>query len=265
MECKEEACSRTAESGHRGWCGGHYARWRTGRPVAGPLRSDPPQECSHEGCLRPSRAGNTICKPHQIAEWRAARKLCTEPGCENQGSHGQGLCGKHYAQIVRAAADRPRCSVNGCAHPAVSQTYCTMHYQRWAKAGEPGEVARRKAANYQPTDLCKVPECGRQARAAGYCTNHHRRFRRFGITHTEFEGLLRRQRGQCAICHTGKPGASGEWCIDHDHVTGQIRGLLCSRCNSGIGMLQDDPKIISAAAQYVSRHRQMELFSRKAG
>jgi hypothetical protein len=141
-----------------------------------------------------------------------------------------------------------------------------MHYQRWAKSGEPGEVTRRKAPAYQPTDLCKVPDCQRQARAAGYCTNHHRRFSRFGITHIEFEGLLRSQRGRCGICRAGKPGgSSGEWCIDHDHVTGQIRGLLCSACNSGIGMLRDDPEIIAAASRYVTKHRQMVLFQGKAG
>jgi hypothetical protein len=61
------------------------------------------------------------------------------------------------------------------------------------------------------------------------------------------------------------PNSSGEWCIDHDHVTGQVRGLLCGSCNSGIGLLRDDPGVIKAAARYVAKHRQTEISQRKAG
>jgi hypothetical protein len=140
-----------------------------------------------------------------------------------------------------------------------------MHYQRWAKYGDPCEATPRKAT-YKPTDLCGFPGCGKRAQSKGYCNTHRRRLARFGLTPGELERLLQAQRGRCAICRARKPGhGSGEWCIDHDHVTGQVRGLLCTRCNSGIGMLQDDPKILAAAAQYVTRHRQMELFPRKAG
>jgi len=68
------------------------------------------------------------------------------------------------------------------------------------------------------------------------------------------------------VCRTDKPGGRKErWHIDHDHVTGQVRGLLCGKCNSAIGLLQDDPEIIRAAAKYVMKHRQMELMPRKAG
>jgi Recombination endonuclease VII len=88
---------------------------------------------------------------------------------------------------------------------------------------------------------------------------------RYGMEEAEYDRLLARQRSRCAVCKARTPGGRGEWRIDHDHVTGQIRGLLCNNCNSGIGMLQDDPKILRAAVQYVEQHRQMELFQRKAG
>jgi UDP-N-acetyl-D-mannosaminuronic acid transferase (WecB/TagA/CpsF family) len=48
-------------------------------------------------------------------------------------------------------------------------------------------------------------------------------------------------------------------------VTGQVRGLLCGKCNSAIGLLGDDPEVIKAAARYVAKHRQMVLFQGKAG
>lgn len=269
MECKEEACSRDAESGHRGWCGGHYARWRTGRPVAGPIldRTRAGRICSEEGCSEPgtrSTRRRAFCESHYAADWRARQPQCSEPDCEKPVS-SRGLCGMHYARSIRLGDDRPRCSLEGCEKPLISQAYCNMHYQRWMQTGDPGEAAPRKAI-YTPADRCLVTGCPRQAQSKGYCNTHRRRLARFGLTPGELDRLLQRQHGRCGICPARKPGtSSGEWCIDHDHVTGQVRGLLCGRCNSGIGMLQDDPKIIAAAAQYVTRHRQMELFQRKAG
>jgi hypothetical protein len=47
--------------------------------------------------------------------------------------------------------------------------------------------------------------------------------------------------------------------VDHDHVSGHVRGLLCSHCNRAIGLLSDDPKVIEAAASYVRKNRQMKL------
>lgn len=84
---------------------------------------------------------------------------------------------------------------------------------------------------------------------------------KYSLTETEYGALLRKQQDRCAICGSTDPKDAryGKWAIDHDHVTGQVRGLLCSRCNTGIGQLRDDPEIITAAAKYIRRHRQMVL------
>jgi len=78
----------------------------------------------------------------------------------------------------------------------------------------------------------------------------------YGITQADYDGLLALQYGRCAICGTTKPGTRGTWRVDHDHQTGQVRGLLCDRCNLGIGYMQDDPDILIAAARYVMKGRQ---------
>jgi hypothetical protein len=84
--------------------------------------------------------------------------------------------------------------------------------------------------------------------------------KKFGVTIAELDAMLQRQHGTCAICKGSDPKhPQGTWAVDHDHVTQQVRGLLCSRCNTGIGQLQDDPDIIAAAASYVRLHRQMVL------
>ncbi len=58
------------------------------------------------------------------------------------------------------------------------------------------------------------------------------------------------QGGLCAICRT----APAEH-VDHDHVTGRVRQLLCFNCNGGLGQFKDDPAVLRAAASYVERHR----------
>lgn len=88
--------------------------------------------------------------------------------------------------------------------------------------------------------------------------------RRYGLTGETYAALVEAQGGRCAICGTAEPGGQGRWHVDHDHKCcgtrksscGHcIRGLLCSRCNIGIGNLKDDPVIIQAALDYVGAYR----------
>lgn len=69
-----------------------------------------------------------------------------------------------------------------------------------------------------------------------------------GITVERYEELLQQQDGACAICKgtTGKNLA-----VDHCHTTGRIRGLLCTRCNPGLGYFCDDISLLSAAIEYL--------------
>jgi hypothetical protein len=63
--------------------------------------------------------------------------------------------------------------------------------------------------------------------------------------------LLQSQGGRCAICHTDQPGGHGRFHIDHDHVSGRIRGLLCNNCNRGLGSLKHDPDFLRKAITYL--------------
>jgi hypothetical protein len=70
------------------------------------------------------------------------------------------------------------------------------------------------------------------------------------------------QNGLCAICHhheTRKDPRSGRTTplhVDHCHITNNVRGLLCNRCNCGLGYFRDDPTLLRAAAAYLERHRE---------
>lgn len=82
-----------------------------------------------------------------------------------------------------------------------------------------------------------------------------RRQRKYGISEEEISAIVAGQGGVCAICF-GPPAAYGKFAVDHDHSTGEVRGLLCSTCNSGIGLLQDDPVVLESAARYLRAWRQ---------
>lgn len=74
--------------------------------------------------------------------------------------------------------------------------------------------------------------------------------RTFGITQADYEELLAQQGGGCGICGR-KPGKISLH-VDHDHETGEIRGLLCVGCNNALGQFHDDPMLLERASDYVS-------------
>ena len=76
------------------------------------------------------------------------------------------------------------------------------------------------------------------------------RFKATGFTQEDFDLKLKEQGGVCAICGTDNPGKL-DFCADHDHANGTKRGVLCRKCNSGLGHFNDDPEIISKAINYL--------------
>lgn len=64
---------------------------------------------------------------------------------------------------------------------------------------------------------------------------------------------LAAQNGLCAIC--GGPPGKRSLNVDHDHVSGNVRDLLCATCNVGIGVMRDNPDLLRKAADYIERHR----------
>jgi hypothetical protein len=76
---------------------------------------------------------------------------------------------------------------------------------------------------------------------------------KYGITLIEYEAMVEKQNGVCAICK--KPPTAGRGrrlMVDHDHQTGRIRGLLCHGCNNGLGDFCESADILRAAIEYVT-------------
>lgn len=68
----------------------------------------------------------------------------------------------------------------------------------------------------------------------------------YGITEEDYAKLLDDQSGKCAICNS-----STKLVIDHCHSSGQVRGLLCTTCNTGLGMFKDTPDFLINAIKYL--------------
>lgn len=76
---------------------------------------------------------------------------------------------------------------------------------------------------------------------------------RYGISLEEYERLLKKQRGRCAICHR-KPSSKRRLCVDHCHRTKRVRGLLCIKCNVAMGLLGDSVDLVSLTLRYLKKH-----------
>lgn len=78
-----------------------------------------------------------------------------------------------------------------------------------------------------------------------------RRYTKYGITEEDFLSLYVEQMGRCAICLDECDRDKIH--IDHNHETGEVRGLLCGSCNRAIGYLKDNPLVVFRAFEYLSR------------
>lgn len=171
------------------------------------------------------------------------------------------------------------CHVDECDLPVRARGLCVNHYMRLRRQGDP---AINKRTRYG-TVGCEVEGCEREHKTHGLCSTHWYRLRTHGSVHTarSYEprgtgGMTPAERGkaikygvtpaihramleaqchQCAVCGRRVTRRSP---IDHDHQTGRVRAVLCTKCNVGLGHFGDDPDRLRAAAAYLEEHRRAE-------
>ena len=110
-------------------------------------------------------------------------------------------------------------------------------------------------------NLCKA--CASNRAKEWYKNNPERYFynqikAKYGINKTEYLTMLDAQDNKCAICgeketapNVWKEGQSRRLAVDHDHSTGLVRGLLCYRCNTTLGKLNDDIELLKKMVSYL--------------
>lgn len=77
--------------------------------------------------------------------------------------------------------------------------------------------------------------------------------RKFGISSKAYDALLASQGGGCAICGTTQCASGAKLAVDHCHITGKIRGILCRDCNTSLGKFNDDRERLLKAVAYLDR------------
>lgn len=103
--------------------------------------------------------------------------------------------------------------------------------------------------------------------SGGRCATHHRLRKKelrekrhsghiekmYGLTSNEYQQVYEYQGRKCAICRRAT-GKTKRLSVDHDHNTGEVRMLLCTRCNKMLGHLRDDPEAFERAADCLRNH-----------
>ena len=110
-----------------------------------------------------------------------------------------------------------------------------------------------KEENEFESDRNTCKECRKEYQRSHQIARRWKYSNKYNITLEDYDQMLASQDGKCAICTTNDAGGPGKrFVVDHNHNTGEVRGLLCNNCNRGIGYLKDSPNILSQALTYLS-------------
>lgn len=212
-------------------------------------------------------------------------KLCTFPECDKPQRAHQ-LCPGHNAQREAGKELTPlrayikqdpflvEMRMRKCSGPCgLTKDIKEFYANEWwckncsnartvaYKQAHP-EYNREQVRQYRAKNPAKVKETKQTSDAKHPARRRAYRLKElYDLTLEEVAAMAVAQGNLCAVCGTDDPGSRGirmTWVVDHDHASGRVRGLLCARCNRGLGLLKDDPAVLRAAADYVERHRTLE-------
>jgi hypothetical protein len=121
----------------------------------------------------------------------------------------------------------------------------------------PSRDPERQAAYYK--EWIERPGNRDKVNAQGRKNRRKYLLRDFGISQEQYDEMLRRQKGVCALCHkpetATRSGRIRELCLDHCHATGKPRAFLCSNCNTLLGRVRDDIGRLHQLIDYIEKHR----------
>jgi len=123
----------------------------------------------------------------------------------------------------------------------------------WKKRNSKKVKAYNK--EYREKNRAKINAKGKIYNKAhpNHCTRNYALKQCYGMTTEEYNELFAKQQGKCAICGIHQTELKKTLHVDHCHKTEKIRGLLCSNCNTGIGLLQEDIENLQCAILYLNK------------
>ena len=151
----------------------------------------------------------------------------------------------HGTTELLIAKPDPICVVDYCNGNHYAKGYCRKHYGRFIGSGN---LDKHKLCLH-----CGLPITNRVRNAELHpeCVEPRARHahlkRKFDLSLWQYEALLQSQQNACAICQS----QSDTLHVDHDHLSGAVRGLLCGHCNRGIGLFRDSTERLERAIEYL--------------
>lgn len=218
--CSVDGCDKKVLA--RGWCDLHYERWKRNghledtRPKGwGAKEKHPLYNSWHYA----KRYHPGVCK-----KWNDFWKFVEEVGCRPTPAH-----------VLRRKKLGKKMSPN--------------NYE-WVEKSiiMEGKNKREKKADFQRKRRLLKPED----------TRRYDVWRRYNISYSQYLDLLEKQDHKCAVCGKQESGLKKhsnkkrDLAVDHDHNTGMVRGLLCSRCNTGLGLFNDSTETLKQAIRYLT-------------
>jgi len=228
--CKVEGCCNWERS--KGLCNKHLKRW---------------QRHGHTNQTRPEDWGNREKHPlYGVWTWRRRKKTGT-------------LCPEWHTDFWRFVSDvggSPGANFK-LQRPDQNRPYSESNFE-WAEKRlrqQHSETSKQYHRRYQRA--YRKSEKGKRMLKNGSLK------KQYGITLDVYEAMLLHQKGVCAIC--GKPETAchhitkevRDLAVDHCHKTADIRGLLCSKCNTGLGSFGDSRKMLQAAIRYLDTRTEL--------
>ncbi len=275
-ECITPDCNNTVFSTRL--CRKHYERERLA--TASP--------CFVPECTRPShRTG--MCDMHYRKDLKSRRPLCTVPHCNKpQYSLQRQLCSVHMSRLrTHRALDNPRAKDWGSREKHAHYQKWAWHKRGgastmcdewradfWAfataigvqpeqhKLSRPERTAPISPTNWEWKET--FPSKNKAVYARVWRANNPDRVKNtdlkksYGITLDDYNRMLKEQDYKCAICTLPNDAVCGSggpraMCVDHDHATGKVRGILCDACNRGLGKLKDSVDNLQWAINYLTQ------------
>ena len=150
------------------------------------------------------------------------------------------------------------CEVSGCnkskRRSGPKTKYCHMHYRRFRLYGDAGTSDAKRVRSYNGK-TCKIIGCNETALKKEMCAMHYDSERGSKLSAQEIDNM---KKNGCMVC-----GSFDRLTLDHDHSccpTGKscrncVRGILCHKCNTAAGLLNDNPDIMLSLATYILKNK----------
>jgi hypothetical protein len=167
---------------------------------------------------------------------------------------------RHCAQCgaelpINSDARKRKC--NACVH---ANSLARLRVRNHSPAHRIHENKRQRDKRANDAEWRDVDRAKQRARYDSAKARNMRLLKKYGMTQSDYGSMLEAQGGRCAICgRASERSQKGMLYVDHDHVTGKVRGLLCGLCNSALGDLGDSIRNVERALSYLAKHHQQSL------